>query len=80
MEAWSPVQQQVRSISKAAKTKAAKEEERNVTVKLLKDMPRWGRAGMVAGVRERKLLKLCRHPRDAQPVAYAKSMVPPAPG
>jgi hypothetical protein len=34
-------QQQIRSISKAAK-----EAERNIVVKLLKDVPRYGRAGM----------------------------------
>lgn len=36
-------QQQVRTISKAAK-----EAERNIVVKLLKDVPRYGRAGMAA--------------------------------
>jgi hypothetical protein len=35
------LQQQTRSISKAAK-----EAERNIVVKLLKDVPRYGRAGM----------------------------------
>ena len=34
-------QQQIRTISKAAK-----EAERNIVVKLLKDVPRYGRAGM----------------------------------
>lgn len=37
-------QQQTRSISKAAK-----EAERNIVVKLLKDVPRYGRAGMAQG-------------------------------
>jgi hypothetical protein len=38
-------QQQIRGISKAAK-----EAERNIVVKLLKDVPRYGRAGMAAGI------------------------------
>lgn len=32
-------------------SKAAKEAERNIVVKLLKDVPRYGRAGMAAGFR-----------------------------
>lgn len=41
LDAWGP--QQTRHISKKAK-----EAERNIVVKLLKDMPRYGRAGMYA--------------------------------
>ncbi|KAF2997574.1 hypothetical protein E8E13_002000 [Curvularia kusanoi] len=40
LDGRAPVQQQTRSISKAAK-----EAERNIVVKLLKDVPRYGRAG-----------------------------------
>lgn len=40
LDAWGP-QQQARSISKKAK-----EAERNIIVKLLQDVPRFGRAGM----------------------------------
>jgi hypothetical protein len=41
LDGWAPQQQQIRTISKAAK-----EAERNIVVKLLKDVPRYGRAGM----------------------------------
>lgn len=41
LDSRAPLQQQTRSISKAAK-----EAERNIVVKLLKDVPRYGRAGM----------------------------------
>lgn len=40
LDSRAPLQQQTRSISKAAK-----EAERNIVVKLLKDVPRYGRAG-----------------------------------
>lgn len=54
VEAWGAASvvgpmQQVRNLSKAAK-----EEERNVVVKLIKDVPRWGRAGTQAGIEVRK--------------------------
>ncbi|KAF2191238.1 hypothetical protein K469DRAFT_622729 [Zopfia rhizophila CBS 207.26] len=39
-DAWRPFQQQIRS-----KSKAAKEAEHNIVVKLLQDVPRFGRAG-----------------------------------
>jgi hypothetical protein len=39
---WTPAQQQVR-----CKSKAAKEAERDIIVKLLKDTPRYGRAGIM---------------------------------
>lgn len=42
LDVWAPLQQ-VRSISKKAK-----EAERNIVVKLLQDVPRFGRAGMEA--------------------------------
>jgi hypothetical protein len=42
-DAWRP-QQQVRN-----KSKAAREAERNIVVKLLLDVPRFGRAGTIAG-------------------------------
>ncbi|KAF2687549.1 hypothetical protein K458DRAFT_441293 [Lentithecium fluviatile CBS 122367] len=40
VDAWRPQQQQVRN-----KSKAAREAERNIIVKLLQDVPRFGRAG-----------------------------------
>lgn len=65
-------QQQIRSISKAAK-----EAERNIVVKLLKDVPRYGRAGMAedTSIGQRAWLMATRLVRSSQPGHDAQSMV-----
>jgi hypothetical protein len=58
VEAWGPLQQQ----QIRCKSKAAKEEERNVVVKLLKDVTKWGRAGRIDVRHSRNMLKLRQAP------------------
>jgi hypothetical protein len=83
LEVWGP--QQTRSISKKAK-----EAERNIVVKLLKDVPRFGRAGTkifyvaiqlhatglhnFSDLCDMLTLKRLIHP--TQPISHAQSMVP----
>jgi hypothetical protein len=72
LDSRAPLQQQTRSISKAAK-----EAERNIVVKLLKDVPRYGRAGMAQGSNagERAWLTSTRLICSSQPGHDAQSMV-----
>lgn len=69
VDAWGT--QQTRSISKRAK-----EAERNIVVKLLKDVPRYGRAGMSSYAIFGALLTIRRLLRAIEPLAHAQPMVP----
>tara|TARA_R110002003_G_scaffold39_8_gene2461 strand:- start:1633 stop:1902 length:270 start_codon:yes stop_codon:yes gene_type:complete len=69
LDAWAPPQ--TRSISKKAK-----EAERNIVVKLLKDVPRYGRAGMGSAVYLQALLMRTRLLCAIEPVLDAQPMVP----
>lgn len=73
LDGRAPQQQQIRSISKAAK-----EAERNIVVKLLKDVPRYGRAGTAGNFKigQRTWLTSTRYLCASQPGHDAQSVVP----